>query len=75
MTRSLKLIAIGNATGFILPEDMLAHLGVAEGDSVQIVESPTGTYLRAYRPELERQSAAVREVATRRRKPLRELGK
>jgi putative addiction module antidote len=75
MSRSLKLIPVGNATGLILPEDMLAHLGVAEGDSIQIVESPTGTYLRAYRPELERQSAVAREVATRRRKALRELGK
>jgi hypothetical protein len=29
MTRSLKLIPVGNATGLILPEDMLAHLGTA----------------------------------------------
>lgn len=75
MNKSLKLIAVGNETGMILPEDMLAHLGVAQGDSVEILESPAGTFLRAYDPELERQGAVVREVAKRRRKALRELGK
>jgi putative addiction module antidote len=75
MNKPLKLIPIGNSTGVILPKDMLAHLGVAQGDSLQVVESPEGVYLRAQDPEFERQLTMAREVMQRRRKALRELAK
>jgi putative addiction module antidote len=75
MNKPLKLIPIGNSTGVILPKDVLAHLGVAQGDSLQVVETPEGVELRTQDPEFERQLAMAREVMQRRRKALRELAK
>ena len=39
---SLKLTAIGNSTGLILPKEMLERLRVGRGDSLNVVETPTG---------------------------------
>ncbi len=32
----LKLRKVGNATGLILPQQLLAQLGLSEGDTVQV---------------------------------------
>jgi len=44
----LKLIAIGNAAGVILPDEMLARLQVERGDSLFAVETPGGYLLTPY---------------------------
>ena len=75
MNKPLKLIPIGNSTGVILPKDILARLRVAQGDSVQVVETADGVELRAHDAEFERQIVVAREVMQRRRKALRELAK
>lgn len=75
MNKPLKLIPIGNSTGVILPKDVLAHLGVVQGDGLQVVKTPEGVELRTQDPEFERQLAVAREVMQRRRKALRELAK
>lgn len=75
MNKPLKLIPIGNSTGLILPKDVLARLGVGQGDSVTFVETTDGLELRPHDPEFERQMEVAREVMQRRRKALRELAK
>ena len=75
MNKPLKLIPIGNSTGVILPKDVLAHLGVVQGDGLQVVKTSEGVELRTQDPEFERQLAVAREVMERRRKALRELAK
>ena len=75
MNKPQKLIPIGNSTGVILPKDILARLGVSQGDSVMIVETPDGVELRPHDPEFELQMEVAREVMQRRRKALRELAK
>lgn len=75
MNKPLKLIPIGNSTGVILPKDVLAHLGVVQGDGLQVVKTSEGVELRTQDPEFERQLAVAREVMQRRRKALRELAK
>lgn len=38
----LELKRIGNSTGLILPKELLARLGLAQGDSVFVTETPDG---------------------------------
>jgi len=75
MTKPLKLIAIGNSTGVILPKEILARLRVEQGDSLSIAETPFGLELRPHDPDFEEQMAVARDVMKRRRAALRELAK
>jgi len=75
MNRPLKLIAIGNSTGVILPKEILARLKVAQGDSVTVSETPNGVELRPSEADFDAQMAIAREVMERRRRALRELAK
>ena len=75
MTKPVKLIAIGNSTGVILPKDVLARLRVDKGDTLYVTEGPNGFELRVHDPEFADQMAVAREVMKRRRKALHELAK
>jgi putative addiction module antidote len=71
----LKLTAIGNSTGLVLPRDVLGRLKVEKGDSVYLTESPDGFRLTPYDPAFERQMKAARKIMKARRASLRELAK
>jgi len=72
---SLKLKAVGNSTGVILPKEILARLHVEKGDSLFVIETPNGIELTPYNPEFERQMEAARKIMKKRRGVLRELAK
>lgn len=72
---TLKLRAIGNSVGVVLPKDLLAKLDLQEGDTLHVVEAPDGLRLKRADPDFERQMDAAREVMRRRRAVLRELAK
>ena len=72
---TLKLKAVGNSTGIILPKEVLAKLHVEKGDRLFVVETANGIELTPYDPEFERQIEAARIVMKRRRGVLRELAK
>lgn len=72
---TLKLRAIGNSVGVVLPKELLTRLRLAEGDTVQVVETPDGFRVIRHDPEFERQMELAREVMRRRRAVLRELAK
>tara|TARA_R110001592_G_scaffold197769_6_gene445823 strand:+ start:21465 stop:21689 length:225 start_codon:yes stop_codon:yes gene_type:complete len=72
---TLKLKAVGNSTGIILPKEVLAKLHVEKGDRLFVVETANGIELTPYDPEFERQIEAARNVMKRRRGVLRELAK
>ena len=74
MTR-LKLTAIGNSAGVVLPKEVLARLKLGKGDSVYLTESPDGYRLTPYDPEFERQMDAARRIMKKRRAVLRELAR
>jgi putative addiction module antidote len=61
MTRKLKLTAIGNSTGVILPKELLEKLRVQRGDELMVLETPDGITLTPFDPEF----AAQMEVAER----------
>ena len=71
----LKLTAIGNSLGVVLPKDALGKLKVGKGDSLFITESPDGYRLTPFNPLFERQMAVARKVMKKRRAVLRELAK
>ncbi len=72
---TLKLKAVGNSTGIILPKELLAKLHVEKGDHLFVVETANGIELTPYDPEFERQMEAARKVMKKHRGVLRELAK
>lgn len=75
LTKSVKLIAIGNSTGIVLPKELLDRLRLAQGDKVTLTETPGGLALRVYDPEFERQMEAAEKIMREDRDILRELAK
>lgn len=72
---ALKLRAIGNSVGAVLPKDVLSRLHAREGDTLYLTEAPGGYRLTPYDPEFEVQMEAARKVMKKRRNLLRELAK
>lgn len=52
---ALKLTAIGNSVGIVLPREVLAKLRVERGDSLYLTETPNGIELTPYRPDFAKQ--------------------
>ena len=72
---TLKLRAIGNSVGVVLPKELLAELNVGEGDTLSVVRTPDGIRLSKADPEFERQMAVARRQMKRWHNVLRELAK
>ena len=71
----LKVTTVGGSTGIVLPDEALARLKVANGDSVFLSESPEGFRITPYDPDFGRQMELARKVMRERRNVLRELAK
>ena len=69
----LKLRAIGNSVGVVLPRDVLARLKVDEGDVLHVVETKDGIILTPLDPEIAEQLRIGRDVMHRFRETLRIL--
>ncbi|RFF26699.1 MULTISPECIES: AbrB/MazE/SpoVT family DNA-binding domain-containing protein [unclassified Wenzhouxiangella] len=73
MTRKLKVSAIGNSTGVILPKDVLERLRVGRGDELMVRETPDGIVLSPYDPEMARQMDVAEKIMREDRELLRKL--
>lgn len=73
MVRKLKLRAIGNSTGVVLPKEILDRMRVRQGDELMVLETPDGITLTGYDPEFARQMEAAEEVMREDRDLLRKL--
>jgi len=69
----LKITAVGNSAGVILPKELLARLRVAKGDALYAVELPDGVKLTAFDPKLAGQMEVAERVMRKRRTLLRKL--
>ena len=69
----LKITAIGNSAGVILPKELLAALRVDKGDDLYVFETSDGIRLSAYDPELAAQMDVADQVMRDRRELLRKL--
>jgi putative addiction module antidote len=72
-TTKLKLIAIGNSTGVILPREMLDRLHLDRGDELQALEIPDGVRLVPFDAEFARQLGIAEKVMREDRDVLRKL--
>ena len=70
---SLKLRAIGNSIGVLLPKEILARLKVGEGDTLHVVETKDGIMLTPLDPRVAEQIRLGREVMHQYRDTLRAL--
>jgi putative addiction module antidote len=73
MTRKLKLTAIGNSTGVVLPRDLLEKLRVGRGDELMVLETPDGIKLTPYDPEFARKMEVAEKIMRKRRDLLKRL--
>lgn len=72
----LKLTAIGTSTGVVIPKDMLARLGVGNGDVLYLSETPDGGYhLTAYDPDFAARMDKAEAIMKRYRNTLAVLAK
>jgi putative addiction module antidote len=71
----LKVTKVGNSKALILNKEAAARLNVEEGDTLFLVETPTGYRLSPYDPDFERKMTVARKVMKKRRTLLRELAK
>ncbi len=69
----LKITAIGNSAGVILPKELLAKLHVDKGDSLYALETPDGLRLTVFDPELAAQMELAEQVMREDRLILRKL--
>ena len=74
-TMKLKITAIGNSAGVILPKDLLARLRLEKGDEVFVLETPDGIRLTAFDPELAAQMEVAEQVMREDRNVLHKLAK
>ena len=70
---TLKITAIGNSAGVILPKEILAILNVDKGDTLFVSRTPDGIMLSYYDPKLARQMEVARKVMRENREALRKL--
>jgi len=69
----IKLTAIGNSTGVILPKELLARLRLERGDALYATELPDGIKLTPFDPKLAGQMEVAEKVMRKRRTLLRKL--
>ena len=73
MTFNLKITAIGNSFGVILPKEVLEKLRVSKGDLLLAIETPNGIELTTHDPEVSYQMDVAEKVMRKYRDVLRKL--
>ncbi|KKO10941.1 hypothetical protein LCGC14_0024330 [marine sediment metagenome] len=71
----VKVTAVGNSMGILLPKEALGKLNAERGDTLYLVEGPEGYTLTVYDPEFEEQVTAARGIMKRYKNALKELAK
>ena len=72
---TLKLTAVGTSTGVVIPKEMLKRLKVERGDTLFVIETPSGYLLTPYDPAVEEQIRLSQEIMRDYRETLRALAK
>jgi putative addiction module antidote len=71
----LELKRIGNSTGLILPKELLARLGLEQGDSVTVTETPDGLAIHKSDQTFDKGMEIARKAMKTYRNTLKELAK
>lgn len=72
----LKVRAVGSSSGVLLPREMLAELGLKQGDSVFATKAPDGSFrITPFDARFARQMALAEEIMHEDREVFRALAK
>ena len=71
----LEIKKIGNSTGIILPKELLARLGLEQGDTVVVSEAPDGFSVHKGDETFEKGMEIARKAMKTYRNALKELAK
>ena len=70
---AVKIRAIGNAKGVVLPQEVLKKLNCAEGDNLYIIETKDGIELTPFDPEFAADMAMAERIMAKNKNLLRKL--
>ena len=73
MSKALKIRKFGNSLGVVLPKDVLADLGVGEGDLLYPVRTPEGVRFEPFDPEFSEALEDARDYMRRHRNAMKKL--
>lgn len=73
MATAVKITAIGNSVGIVLPKEILNRLHVEKGDSLYITDAPEGVLLSPYNAAFARKLEAFEQVMRENRDVLKKL--
>ncbi len=71
----VKVTAVGNSMGILLPKEALSKLKANKGDTLYLVENSEGFILTPYQEDFESQMEAAKKVLKKYRNALHELAK
>lgn len=71
----VKLTAIDDSVGIVLPKDVLEKLNVGKDDSLYLIESSEGFSLTPHRRDFDEQMYAAKKVLDKYRSSFSELAK
>ena len=71
----LEIKKIGNSTGLILPKELLARLGLKQGDEVIVTETPEGLRMTRDDADFEKAMTIVDDIMVEYRDTLKALAK
>lgn len=71
----VKITAIGNSMGIVLPKEALSKLKAQKGDVLYLVDGPEGLTLTPYREDFAEQMEAAERVMKQYKNALHQLAK
>lgn len=72
----LKIRKFGNSLGVVLPREVIARLGVGEGEQLFLTETPDGGFkVSPFDPEFKKKMEAAEDLMSRYRDTLHVLAK
>ena len=71
----LKLTSVGTSTGVVIPREMLSRLKVKRGDTLFVIETPSGYLLTPYDPAVEEELKLGRKFMSEYRETFKALAK
>jgi putative addiction module antidote len=71
--RTLKVRRVGNSLGVVLPKEVLAKLGVGEGDELSVSDMPSGVALAPADGETAELMKLAEDIMRKRRRVLKAL--
>lgn len=71
----VKVTAVGNSMGILLPKEALRKLKAGKGDTLYLVENADGFTLTPYQQDFESQMEAAEKVLKKYRNALHELAR